>query len=152
MATTMVRPRPATPAQWQAALARALAEGVQVRQLAGSGAWLATSGSDAVTAYGLAVTNGVAHGCDCPAGAHGDPVCKHRAAFYHALGLLDLDPEPEPPAPAAPMLIAFPARCACDGRGFFTRASATFPGVTYRVTCRDCRGTGERAAPLHPAA
>ena len=110
MATTMVRrARPATPARWQVALARALAEGVQVRQLAGSGAWLATSGTDAGTAYGLAVTNGVAHGCDCPAGANGDPVCKHRALWWHLAGLLDLDPQPEPPAPAAPAPAPRPA-------------------------------------------
>jgi hypothetical protein len=32
-----------TPARWQAALRRALDEGVQVRQLAGCGMWIATS-------------------------------------------------------------------------------------------------------------
>ena len=35
--TTMIRQRQATPARWQAALGRAITEGVQVRQLAGSG-------------------------------------------------------------------------------------------------------------------
>ncbi len=99
MVHTMAR-RQATPARWQAALRRALTEGVQVRQLAGCGAWVATSGTDTGTAYALAVTNGVAHGCDCPAGANGDPVCKHRALWWHLAGLLDLD-DPEPPTPAA---------------------------------------------------
>ena len=75
MATTMVRrhlpvPRP----RWQAALGRALAEGGQVRQLADSGAWIAISGTHAGSAYGLAVTNAIAHGCDCPAGTNGDSV------------------------------------------------------------------------------
>lgn len=75
MATTMVRRhRQATPARWQAALGRALAEGVQVRQLAGFGAWIATSGTHAGTAYGPAMANGVAHNGDCPAGTNGDSV------------------------------------------------------------------------------
>ncbi|MDQ3411352.1 MAG: hypothetical protein M3509_04475, partial [Chloroflexota bacterium] len=77
---------------------RAIAENVQVRQLAGSCAWIATSGSDAGTAYEIEVTGEVAHGCSCLAGSNGDPVCKHRAAFYLTVGLLD--PEPDPPAPA----------------------------------------------------
>ncbi len=105
---TPITRRPATPARWQAALARALAEGVQVRQLAGSGAWLATSGTNDGTAYGLAVTNGIAHGCDCLAGANGDPVCKQRALWWHLAGLLDLD-DPEPPTPAAPAPAPRPA-------------------------------------------
>ncbi len=98
MAKTKLARKPiaATPARWQAALRRAVAEGVQVRQLAGSGAWVATSGTDAVTAYVVSLRE-----CECPAGEHGDPICKHRAALAHRLGRLDADPEPEPPAPAA---------------------------------------------------
>lgn len=99
MATQMQRRnRTASPERWQKALARGLAEGVQVRQLNDSGAWVATSGTDANVAYLLPVTGDVAHGCTCPAGQHDDPVCKHRAIFYHLIGLLD--PEPEPPAPS----------------------------------------------------
>ena len=111
MVQTTARPqRQPTRARWQAALARALTEGVQVRQLAGSGAWVATSGSDAGTAYGLEITNGVAHGCDCLAGDNGDPVCKHRALWWHLAGLVHLaDPEPEPPTPAAPAAALRPA-------------------------------------------
>ncbi len=30
----------------------------------------------------------------------------------------------------------------CDGRGDFTKESATFKGVTFRVGCRSCRGSG----------
>ncbi len=98
MATTMKTRKPiaATPARWQAALRRAVAEGVQVRQLAGSGAWVATSGTDAVAAYVVSLGE-----CECPAGEYGDPVSKHRAALAYRLGRLDGDPEPEPPAPAA---------------------------------------------------
>jgi hypothetical protein len=100
MATEIRRPCVASPARWQQALNRAISEGIQVRQLAGSGAWVATSGSNAGTAYELAVTGTVAHGCSCLAGLNDDPVCKHRAAWYLAAGLLD----PEPPTPAAPLV------------------------------------------------
>ena len=34
----------------------------------------------------------------------GDPVCLHRAAYWYAQGMLELDPEPEPPASAAPVV------------------------------------------------
>jgi hypothetical protein len=151
MATTMQRTnRHATPARWQAALARAIAEGIQVRQLAGCGAWIATSGTDASAAYELAVVNGVAVGCECPAGEHGDPVCKHRAAFYHLAGQLD----PEPPTPAAPALTLVPRYCPpCDGKGYLVKRSAIF-GTTYRVTCQACGGKGiaRKAAPAPLAA
>jgi len=141
VATTMQRTnRHATPERWQAALQRALDEGIQVRQLVGCGAWLATSGSDTTTAYELEIVNGTAHGCTCQAGAFGDPVCKHRAAYYHLAGLLDLDPEP--PTPAAPVLALVPPFCVpCDGKGFLVKLSATF-GTTYRVTCQACGGSG----------
>lgn len=81
--------------RWQAALKRAIGNGVQVRQLAGSGAWVATSGSDPLAAYG---TDGVR--CECAAAVLGhDPVCQHRAAFWRAMGALA--PDDEPPAAAA---------------------------------------------------
>ncbi|MDP9365039.1 MAG: hypothetical protein M3Q10_12575, partial [Chloroflexota bacterium] len=64
------------------------AEGVWFSQFAGFDTWVAASGTDAAGAYGLAVTGGVAHGCGCPAGANRDPVCKHRAAYDHLVGLL----------------------------------------------------------------
>src|SRR5215203_4682092 len=90
-------------ARWMKAAARAVAEGVQVRQLAGSGQWIASSGSDSSVAYEVEVTGNVAHGCGCLAGLNDDPVCKHRAAFYLLIGALD--PEPEPPASAAPIAV-----------------------------------------------
>jgi len=132
------RQRTANPARWQAALKRALAEGVQVRQLAGSGMWIATSGSDATTAYEVSQ-----FGCSCPAGEFGDPVCKHRAAYWHALGILELDDEPEPPTPAAP---AAPERryhsgdgydhsgCAyCEGDGYLCERPASAPPLPRRL-------------------
>ena len=34
----------------------------------------------------------------------GDPVCLHRAAYWYAQGVLELDPEPETPASATPVV------------------------------------------------
>lgn len=99
-------------ARWQKAAERAVHEGVQVRQLQGSGQWIASSGSDQTTAYELNVTGSIAHGCDCLAGLNNDPVCKHRAAFYILVGALGLDPEPEgsPPAPGVAPVVCFRCR------------------------------------------
>jgi hypothetical protein len=77
---------------------RAKSTGVQVRKLAGSGQWIASSGSDEAVAYEVAVTGTVAHGCGCLAGLNGDPVCKHRAAYYLLIGVITFASEPDPPA------------------------------------------------------
>ena len=141
MATmTTTRQRTASPARWPAALARAMDSGVQVRQIVGSGAWIASSATDPTVAYELAITDGVAHGCSCKAGEFGNPVCCHRAAYYHAAGVLDPEPEPVPRAPALRALR--PVCTDCDGQGFFRRESVTFAGVVYRVTCQACGGSG----------
>ena len=124
------RTRTSSPARWQKAAARAVAEGIQIRQLAGTGQWVATSGSDAATAYEVEVTGNVAHGCGCLAGLNDDPVCKHRASFYLLIGALDLTPEPEPPAPAA---VCF----RCQGR---------------EVGCPMCSGRGVAALAAQAAA
>lgn len=137
MATTMQRTtRQATPERWQGALRRALANGVQLRQIAGTGSWIATSSSRPALAY---FTDG--HMCDCEAfKLGGDPVCQHRALYWHLMGALGLDPEP--PTPAAPALAVVPPFCPpCDGKGFVVKLSAIF-GTTYRVTCRACSGAG----------
>ena len=87
--------RPNTSNRWRAALQRAHHEGVSVRQLAASGAWIATSTSDPHTAYEVSV-----HRCTCKAVEFGfDPVCKHRAALREQLGIpLDFDAIPAEPA------------------------------------------------------
>src|SRR5215211_9520361 len=91
--------RVASPERWQRAAERALAEGIQVRQVNASGMWVASSGSQANVAYLLEITGSLVHSCSCPAGTFGDPCCKHAARFYLDAGLLDLDdPEPDPPA------------------------------------------------------
>lgn len=82
MVTTR-RPNADTPARWDAALGRSLTEGVRVMQLPTTGVWVATSGTNADTAYVVTETD-----CECYAGAHGDPVCKHRAALRLRLQVL----------------------------------------------------------------
>ena len=89
--------RTASPERWARAVTRAVAEGVQVRQINASGAWVATSGTQANVAYLLEIVGGVVRSCSCPAGEFGDPCCKHAARFYLDAGMLD----PEPPAPKA---------------------------------------------------
>lgn len=101
MNATNTAPRPArvaTPERWARAAERARAEGIEVRQVASTGQWVATSGTHANVAYLMEVVAGTVRACTCPAGEHGDPCCKHAAAFYLSSGLLD----PEPPTPAAP--------------------------------------------------
>jgi hypothetical protein len=107
--------RTSIPARWIKAAERAVAEGIQIRQLVGSGAWVASSGSDPNAAYEVAVTGNVANGCTCLAGVNDDPVCKHRAAFYLLIGALDLPPEPEPPALGVSPVVCFRCRGASAG-------------------------------------
>src|SRR5919112_153740 len=85
-------PRASTPERWQAAADRAHAEGIEVRKVIDSGAWVATSGRDSAVAYTLDVTGNIAHGCGCLAGLNDDPVCKHRAMFYVLIGALTPTP------------------------------------------------------------
>ena len=121
------KPRHASPERWQKAAERAIAEGIEVRQVNASGMWVANSGSQANVAYLLEITGTLVHSCSCPAGTFGDPCCKHAARFYLDAGLLELDdPEPDPSAlgPLSPartataadrsgtgVALRFPARC-----------------------------------------
>ena len=83
------RRRESSLVRWQSAVNRARNEGVEARQLVGSGGWIATSGTDRRAAYELAVTSGIVHDCACPAALHDDPVCKHKAAYWIAMGIDD---------------------------------------------------------------
>jgi len=141
MIQQQTRTRIENPARWTAAAERALAEGVQVRQLQGSGQWVASSGSDSTIAYGIAVTGNVAHGCDCLAGLNSDPVCKHRAAFYLLIGALDLTPEPDPPALGSE--IDCPE---CHGCGVIYSRDLERAGWLY-PSCPACGGSGVTNAP-----
>ncbi len=148
MATTMQptthRLRPDTPERWQKAAERATAESVQVRQLAGCGAWIATSGTDATTAYVLTPWE-----CECHAGAFGDPICKHRAALRQRLGWIMEDPEPEPTPPAVVAVMVRVAEVPCHNcKGDGWVYAENFAGRIDRVTCWMCDGTGVEPATL----
>ena len=100
MIQAQTRSRTSSRARWQKAAQRAIDEAIQVRQLQGTGQWIATSGTQSGVAYELSVTGNIAYGCDCLAGLNDDPVCKHRAAWYLAIGALTFIPDPAPAAPA----------------------------------------------------
>lgn len=117
-----------TPRRWRAALKRARKERVEIRQLQGSGMWIATSASDPNTAYEVTPWE-----CECFAGQFHDPVCKHRAALLVKLGRLQLDAESDG---------AGPAPCpACRGTG--NQAAIAVRARSPRtVTCVHCGGSG----------
>jgi len=132
-------------ARWWKAAERAEQEGVRVCQLQGTGQLIATSGSQCGTAYEVAVTGNIAHGCDCLAGLNGDPVCKHRAAFYLLIGALIM-PGSEAPAPAAGV------ECSdCYGCGVVYDKGLERAGLLY-PTCRTYDGTGVMSPTQQPAA
>ena len=86
------RRRTATPERWQAAQERAIEQGVEPLQIAGTGEWVVTSATRGATVYRC---DGVR--CECESALlGGDEVCIHRAAVRYVLGTL---PEPDP-APA----------------------------------------------------
>lgn len=144
MNQSRTRGRVENPVRWWKAAERAESEGIRICQLQGSGQWIATSGSSTATAYEIEVTGNVAHGCDCLAGLNGDPVCKHRAAFYLLIGALVM-PEPEPPAPAT--VAACPD---CHGGGVRYDRNLEQAGWLYPA-CHSCDGKGVEPA-LAPAA
>lgn len=133
MANVMIE-REATTERWRAALRRALKEGVEVRQLAGCGMWIATSGSDGDIAYEV-----TPWACECHAAQHGDPVCKHRAALLAKLGRLTIEALPE-----------YGTTVICEScRGVGSHPGTVSLGDTWRydnVTCEDCHGTGRLPA------
>jgi hypothetical protein len=127
--------------RWCKAVERAAQEGIRVCQLQGSGQWIATSGSQPAVAYEVQVTGNVAHDCDCLAALNGDPVCKHRAAFYLLIGALDLTPEPDPPAPVLTLDCS-----ACRGCGVMYSRELERAGLLY-PSCATCGGTGVHPEP-----
>jgi hypothetical protein len=157
MNTAIRTRRNESPARWMKAADRAIAEGVEVRQCAGSGLWIATSGTDSGAAYELEVYGAVAAGCSCLAGMNEDPVCKHRAAFYLLVGAIVLSPEP--PTPAAPEVevvevieVELRPCFYCEGRGA-DNCGWTDRGVWVSnwLTCRHCNGTGKLPLPRRAA-
>lgn len=138
--------RRATPERWRAALKRAMAAGVQSRQLAGSGAWVATSATDPLAAYVVSGQN-----CECRAAAEGDPVCLHRAAFWHAQGALELESEPAAPVVTTPALATCPT---CGGNGIdpACRGHRISAGYFVHCPCFGCDGVGTVAVNIVLAA
>ena len=87
MEKTTARRKQATPERWKRALERAVAEGLHLYKVSGTGEVVVTSGRQHETVY---ATDGIA--CDCEAAMLGaDPVCKHRAIFWKDRGLLNED-------------------------------------------------------------
>lgn len=85
MNATMRPKKEATPERWRAALRRAKAEGLSIYRIAGTGESVVTSSRLCNTVY---ATDGTE--CECEAAMlGGDPVCKHRALFWHDRGELD---------------------------------------------------------------
>lgn len=129
------RTRQATPERWAKAAHRAITEDIRISQINADGRWVATSGTRENVAYIVEVTRGIAHSCSCEAGQFGDEVCKHRAAYYILMGMLD----PEPPA--APAVICFKCRgtdahcpvCGGNGTAELSRQAAALIDAAERL-------------------
>ena len=116
------RPRSATPAI--ASNSASLASTVVVFVSSASARASTSSGG---TAYEVTPWE-----CECHAGPHNDPVCKHRAALRFVLGALKVDRVPEPTPPRATVV----ARGAevpchnCDGHGWGSTARSPVAAPT----------------------
>ena len=89
-----VRPRArfASPQRWEAVLRRAFAADLRLYREQSTGLAVVTSASKPGVVHS---TDGAS--CSCEAAMLGaDPICAHRALFWHEAGCLDLPPEPEP--------------------------------------------------------
>lgn len=135
---TQTRTRTASPERWVKAADRARSESIRVVQVASTGQWIATSGTDAHGAYELAVYSGKVRSCTCPAAQHGDPVCKHVAAYHLAAGTLPFGVD----APAQM------TKCGrCFGQGIHWAGSVDDERNPIReVVCKQCEGSGKVAA------
>jgi hypothetical protein len=101
------RTRTESAERWEKALQRAIANGLEVFQVADTGERMVTSASQLDTVHRTDCRH-----CTCAAGVAGDPVCQHRAVVRFIMGWL---PEPSPAAPAlAPVAlpVAAPERIA----------------------------------------
>ena len=131
------RTRTASAERWEKALARALANGLEVFQVADTGERMVTSASQLDT---LHRTDG--DSCTCAAGLAGDAVCQHRAVVRFVMGWL---PEPSPQAPALVPGATTPTR-PC----FWCNGSGRIPNDFDRqyAACNVCAGVGNVRAPL----
>lgn len=108
--------------RWHAAVRRADEKSVKLFQIESTGVYIATSGTRHLVAYR---TDGIE--CECAAAVAGDPVCLHRARYWQAMGMLELD-ETTPETVAC-----FP----CDGSGKLWSAGSWSPD-----RCGFCSGAG----------
>jgi len=124
----VVQVRRETPARWQKALTRAIAQGLEVFVAADTGERFVTSASHLDT---LHRTDG--YTCTCDAALGGDPVCQHRAVVRYVQGCLGVTTDTEPQL----------AGCVrCNGCG---RIPNDY--LERYDTCPICGGTGVVPAP-----
>lgn len=131
MATQVVRQRVESPARWWKALERAIVNGIEPLQIAGTGEWVVTSATKVGTVYRTA-----GRSCECEAALAGDPVCQHRAVVRFTLGWLTIED-------GAPETAATVDCAGCNGRGwnyFEIDGGRSFPG---KEPCRRCDGSGQ---------
>ena len=125
--------REATEARWQAALARAVSNGLEAFVAADTGERFVTSASKLDTLHRCD-----GHQCSCDAALAGDPVCMHRAVVRSVMGWL---PEFEDaPVPT----IACPE---CSGGGVVYVKECARSGWPH-PTCPVCAGSGESSIPI----
>lgn len=106
MATATAATLTESPDRWQRASLRAINQDIQVTQ-GPSGQWWASSGTRRNVRYMLDVQGNIAVKCGCPAGRNDDAVCKHRAAFYHHIGVtVDVPAQPEMIDPQEALMLA----------------------------------------------
>jgi hypothetical protein len=114
----------ASPARWQKALERAIAQGLEVFVVADTGERMVTSASRLDVLH-----RSDGEMCTCAAALAGDPVCCHRAAVRYVLGWL--------PDPGAPAVVDCRACCGCGA--IYSRDGG------WR--CEACGGSGRVPAP-----
>jgi hypothetical protein len=130
------RTRTESAERWAQALERALANWLEVFQVADTGERMVTSASQLDT---LHRTDG--RDCTCAAAVAGDPICQHRAVVRFVSGWL---PEPSPAAPALLPVVVTPVR-PC----LWCRGSGRVPNDYDRqyAACSACEGIGTVPAP-----
>lgn len=137
----IVRIRQESPARWQAALKRGIAQGLEVLVVADTGERMVTSASKLDT---LHRTDG--YNCTCEAALSGDPVCQHRAAVRFCLNWLRVEDAPESATQVErPMRPARKPVAAC----WWCNATGRVPNDYEQRydACSMCGGTGVKPAP-----
>jgi hypothetical protein len=122
-------------ARWQKALARAIANGLEVFVVNDTGERMVTSSSALDTLY-----RSDGRHCTCAAGLAGDPICQHRAVVRYVMGWL---PAPASGAPA--LLPVATRRCLSCTNGKVEEIGVS--GPIGWAPCSVCQGSGTLPAP-----